>query len=139
MAYKYLPGGSMKSKWTKSSIPSFFSCKTTDPRFDRKIQFYYIYLYHIEKNYIFLYAMWLVEVQLMSELWVDFADSGWLTMFVNFRDIVHYLFEFFFILSFWHLLRTYFLFCKPRIYYKYNSINSQWCIHLRSVSVSDRK
>jgi HrpA-like RNA helicase len=27
----------MKSKWTKSSIPSFFSCKTTDPRFDRKI------------------------------------------------------------------------------------------------------
>ena len=40
MAYKYLPGGSMKSKWTKSSIPSFFSCKTTDPRFDRKISGY---------------------------------------------------------------------------------------------------
>lgn len=37
---KSLPGGSMKSKWTKSSIPSFFSCKTTDPRFDLKISGY---------------------------------------------------------------------------------------------------
>ena len=26
----------MKSKWTKSSIPNFFSCSTTEPKFDLK-------------------------------------------------------------------------------------------------------
>ena len=30
----------MKSKWTKSSIPSFLSCRTTVPRFERRISGY---------------------------------------------------------------------------------------------------
>lgn len=34
------PGGSMKSKCTRSSIPSFFSCSTTDPKLDRRISGY---------------------------------------------------------------------------------------------------
>lgn len=34
------PGGSMKSKCTKSSIPSFFSCSTTVPRLERRISGY---------------------------------------------------------------------------------------------------
>ena len=33
-------GGSMKSKCTRSSMPSFFSCSTTEPRFDRRISGY---------------------------------------------------------------------------------------------------
>ena len=33
-------GGSMKSKWTKSSIPSFFSCSTTEDRLERRISGY---------------------------------------------------------------------------------------------------
>lgn len=36
----YLPGGSMKSKCTRSSIPSFFSCSTTEPRLDLRISGY---------------------------------------------------------------------------------------------------
>jgi len=36
----HIPGGSIKSKWTKSSIPSFLSCKTTEPRFERRISGY---------------------------------------------------------------------------------------------------
>ena len=35
-----LPGGSMKSKCTRSSIPSFFSCSTTEPRLERRISGY---------------------------------------------------------------------------------------------------
>lgn len=31
------PGGSMKSKWTRSSIPSFFNWRTTVPKLDLKI------------------------------------------------------------------------------------------------------
>ena len=34
------PGGSMKSKCTKSSMPSFFSCSTTEPRLERRISGY---------------------------------------------------------------------------------------------------
>lgn len=35
-----IPGGSIKSKCTKSSIPSFLSCNTTDPKLDLKISGY---------------------------------------------------------------------------------------------------
>ena len=34
---RFKPGGSMKSKCTKSSIPSFFNCNTTEPKLERKI------------------------------------------------------------------------------------------------------
>lgn len=37
---KLVPGGSIKSKCTKSSIPSFLSCNTTDPKLDLKISGY---------------------------------------------------------------------------------------------------
>lgn len=35
-----IPGGSMKSKCTRSSIPSFLSCSTTEPKFDLRISGY---------------------------------------------------------------------------------------------------
>lgn len=38
--WKNIPGGSIKSKCTRSSIPNFFNCSTTVPRFERRISGY---------------------------------------------------------------------------------------------------